>query len=811
MQRLRMKIALFLFLDAVVLILCILHLPPLLQRANAPISTTTVGGETLVTAIVDSANTPELHIGDRLLEWNGHQVASSRHFELLVGFSSRGDTVNVRYLQDNRQHTAIVSLRPYYGLLSFALLCIVATATFGLGVYVLLKKASDQRAMLLHGALVALSTVVIIAWPSFARSSRLGSLSGFLFFASYAVLSGCFFLFSLRFPQPNIVRLRLISIATVLFLTVLTIILTIKFSVAQAPDSFLEYSRWKDVFDYSVLLLLGGGMLSLGHSYIIAHSADHRKKLRWIFFGIAAGALPFLLFTKLPSLVAPAYEVHEHYTLPFLLAIPIAFVISFVRHKALDIDIVIRRTVQYGCVVVVLSFIYAAMVSILSYVVAIAAPLISGFAAVSIAFLFEPVRRKVQTYVDKLFFRSTYDYRTAERDIVEKLKNSMDVSHLAGTLISEVERILKVERLAILMLGDDNRLRLFTHKNFDTLTHARFFDSIGAAAFTKGLPIALPQEVESTARFEIGDGGVFQQAGVSVVVPMFDKRSQLLGLFVLGRKQSEAKYSAEDIDLLNNTVANASLAVERFQLQRTLIAKEAEAEKLKQINQLKSDFLSFVSHDLRTPLTSIRVFAELLHTQHDLRAEQANTYLRNIMGESDRLNRMVSTLLDAQMIESGVKKYRFEILDLCAVVEQVLDIMSYQLEKQGFQVSRNIPAHAVLVNGDRDALLEAFINVISNSMRFSAAVKQIDVSVGKDSTLCWCRIVDKGIGIRKEDIPRIFEKFYRAEGSDHHEIGSGVGLSVVKHIMDAHRGSVKVESEFGKGSSFTLVFPRYEQ
>jgi signal transduction histidine kinase len=239
-----------------------------------------------------------------------------------------------------------------------------------------------------------------------------------------------------------------------------------------------------------------------------------------------------------------------------------------------------------------------------------------------------------------------------------------------------------------------------------------------------------------------------------------------------------------------------------------LLQKQAEAERFKELNDLKSDFVSYVSHELKTPLTSIKMFAELLRVRARGRDRKALEYLQIIEGESDRLDRMVTTILDSARIDRGVKEYHFRDVDLAEIVHSVMNAMHYQLSKNGFSVrltglsgGRCYPVYV-----DRDAVMEAIINLIANSIKYSAARKFLKVGLSRKNGHVQCTVEDHGRGISPEVLPHIFEKFYREPSQSRTVQGVGLGLPLVKHIMDAHSGEVRVKSTPGRGSVFSLVF-----
>jgi len=226
------------------------------------------------------------------------------------------------------------------------------------------------------------------------------------------------------------------------------------------------------------------------------------------------------------------------------------------------------------------------------------------------------------------------------------------------------------------------------------------------------------------------------------------------------------------------------------------------------LSRLKSDFVANVSHELKTPLALIRLFAETLELGRVPTEEKAKQYYRVINKESQRLTQLINNILDFSRIEAGRREYRFAPTDVARVVSEVVDAYRFQIEQQGFALEVDVPEGLPEVQMDKEAVGQALINLVNNAIKYSQAEKQIRIAVREDGGRVLLSVADRGIGIAKTEQKKIFEKFYRAENSLVHDTkGSGLGLALVRHILDAHGGSVDVESAPGKGSTFTLALP----
>ena len=282
----------------------------------------------------------------------------------------------------------------------------------------------------------------------------------------------------------------------------------------------------------------------------------------------------------------------------------------------------------------------------------------------------------------------------------------------------------------------------------------------------------------------------------------------MYGFIILGNKKSGFKFSTEDVDLLKDIGINVGATIERIKLQEQLIREQLEAERLEELNNQKSMFVSTVSHDLKTPLTSIKIFAEMLLQNEKSLSDRSKNHLEIIEGETDRLTRLINNVLDFSKIERGIKDYSFREIHLNQIIKNVIERMQYTLKMKGFILKTNLNDFNDLINGDADAIIEAVENIISNAIRFSSDQKEITITTYFQNGFIYVEITDKGISISQTDFKNIFNPFFRSEDAKLKKIeGTGLGLPIVKHIMDEHNGKIEIKSKLGFGSTFVLCFP----
>jgi signal transduction histidine kinase len=222
----------------------------------------------------------------------------------------------------------------------------------------------------------------------------------------------------------------------------------------------------------------------------------------------------------------------------------------------------------------------------------------------------------------------------------------------------------------------------------------------------------------------------------------------------------------------------------------------------------KSDFVANVSHELRTPLALIRLYAETLELGRLSAKEKYQEYFRIIREESERLTALINNILDFSRIDAGRKEYEFQETNLGELVHSTLDSYRFQIQQNGFGFEENISPDIPPVNVDREAIARSLLNLVNNALKYSKDEKYIGVSLYRVNGSVNLEVRDRGIGIPANEQEKIFEKFYRCGDPLVHNVkGSGLGLSLVRHIVRAHGGDVLVESVPDKGSKFTIALP----
>jgi len=241
--------------------------------------------------------------------------------------------------------------------------------------------------------------------------------------------------------------------------------------------------------------------------------------------------------------------------------------------------------------------------------------------------------------------------------------------------------------------------------------------------------------------------------------------------------------------------------------QKTLIVFH-DVTRIKKLEKVREDFVANVTHEIKTPLTSIIGFIETLEDGAIREEETAKKFLHIISENAHRLGRLVDDLLTLSSIELGEMEFQFESVSIADVVEVVLPMFEARAAEKFLTIDKRIQAELPLIPADSDKLAQILVNILDNAVKFTPAGGNISITAKCDSGSVTVVVSDTGTGIPKMEIPRLGERFYRVDKTRSREMGgTGLGLSIVKHLMKAHNGSIEIESQMGKGTSVFLRFP----
>jgi two-component system phosphate regulon sensor histidine kinase PhoR len=228
------------------------------------------------------------------------------------------------------------------------------------------------------------------------------------------------------------------------------------------------------------------------------------------------------------------------------------------------------------------------------------------------------------------------------------------------------------------------------------------------------------------------------------------------------------------------------------------------------VSQVKSDFISHVSHELKTPLASITAYAEMLVDGEADNAQMRKEFYTVIQGQAKRLNRLIEDILNVSRIESGILKVNKESMSLAVLVEEQLQMIRSYAEERSIKIIGYKPIIYDQVYADSDMLAQVIVNLLTNAVKYNqpGGTVSVETEVDEADSVVRVRVIDTGVGIPEHEIKNVFKKFYRVLANESRAEGTGLGLSLVKHIVeDLHGGRVFARSKVGAGSTFGFELP----
>lgn len=535
---------------------------------------------------------------------------------------------------------------------------------------------------------------------------------------------------------------------------------------------------------------------ALLHSLIAPPSAAARQRTKIAALGGFAAFLLPVAGIALFGFLGVQFPLN-FLALPLAL-FPVAIGYAVVKHDLFEVDAIIRRTVSWAILTALLATIYLAGVGTLEILFTRGGGRLAQLSfLVTIVAVFNPLRDRVQGAVDFLFSRDRYDYRHTVGDASQALAALLDVDAVVDRILRTITEAMHVD-LGALWLRDGGAYEL----------HA-----VAGNQSAKSLPArldttsALVNGLEQQPRSIATDDDPYaapelQAMAATLVVPMaFENR--LTGFLLLGRKESGQFYSSDDVGLLQTLANQGAVAVQNARSYaalrtaneelRAAQAKLIEAERLAAIGELSAA----VAHGIRNPLAGIKAAAQFarldLPQEHPLQES-----IRDIVGEADKLEARIKTLLDfSKPFEPRPVRCRLD-----DIVKSAVTSLRNQLAAQGVTVHLDLDTNLPEMNLDAAQIEEVLLALVSNAAEAMPKGGNIWISAHGDGRLVRLEVKDDGPGIPADQVARVFKLFFTTKSS-----GTGFGLAVAKKVVERHGGSIRVDSDVGKGARFVIDLP----
>jgi len=527
--------------------------------------------------------------------------------------------------------------------------------------------------------------------------------------------------------------------------------------------------------------------------------------------------------------------------------------IAILRHRLMDIDLAINRSSVYAAVSSAALVVYLVSSQVLGTIFSAISPrsgsVVTLFSILIVALLFAPMKQRIQEFIDKRFYQRRYNYRRTLLSLSESLSTMLRLDELSETLLNQLSEALQPRFASVLLRKDSGSLYQKGAVTLETEIKGAVFQVYKQV----GNEVRLRETLEESNLESMKDNPE-RVSRKGLAVPLLSKGS-LIGVILLGGKLSGEDYNAEDISLMKMLSYQAAISIENAVIYERLreqvdsmrnahsrlveafrrlypdhtppekpVSESADiiseldmiaealirsSENLRELDELKSQFLSLVSHELRTPLTAIKGHADnLLGGFVGKLDERQEKRVERMSRNCERLVRMVEDLLNLSRIVAGRIEFNPAKLSLSSLVNETLfEFASFAKEKEVSLVSECPPELTVVADGDK--LEETIINLLDNAIKFTPPGGKISVCVEEKGECVYIAVEDTGIGIPPESLSKIFDRFHQVQKEEKRESeGMGIGLAIVKSFVELHGGEVSVQSEPEKGSRFTVKLPK---
>ncbi len=706
-----------------------------------------------------------------------------------------------------------------------AIVVVAIIGNVGIGLFTLFKNSKHATNKLLF--LFIVTIVLYLVSNAFLTSQTTDAGTFFwvkMVMSIAALINIAFFLLVSTFPRqrlqtsPVVFWLTLLSPLPVFLLAQANLVFT---SVTTVNSGAGIPGPGMPIFLLHTVVFLGAGFVILIRKF---RRAVGLEKTQLRLFLIGTVAMFFLI------LVTNLLFVIFLHTAAFINLLPIytlffVGVISYtiIKHRFLDIRLIVARTVAYVITVAVLTFLYAGAIFWVSGLLLQEPPPTTQLIAyvlltLFVAFTFQWLRSQLENVTDKIFFKGGYNSSELLSTLTRIMATTLHLEDIAKNTLEVLMKNMKIE-----------------HGTFVVLRDKDMYPPISKGAYAMHVKREEIDYLLSLSRLiifdEEEDGKVkdmLRKHEIAIVLPLYAEQ-KVEGALLLGGKQSGDIYSSQDITLLEIFGPEVSVAIqnakayeeiERFNLrlkeevERATHDLKLANDKLKELDKLKDDFVSVASHELRTPMTAIKSYLWMaLAGKGGKLSEKQKYYLGRSYSSVDRLIKLVNDMLNISRIESGRLTVSFQKVDVKALVQDVVEEVQPRARELAVSVVLEAKSKLVPVVADPDKIKEVLFNLIGNSLKFTPRNGRITVAITQNSTTTTISVSDTGVGIEKDDVPKLFQKFGMIAGSyatNQPAQGTGLGLYISRSIVDIHGGTIRAESKGrNQGASFRFTLRNY--
>lgn len=648
---------------------------------------------------------------------------------------------------------------------------------------------------------------------------------------------GSFLLFSKHFPDNHDLNRNFLIYAFIL--PILIFITTLPFHPFVSDITLVDTELQPVIGPLYPLLTLWSVLGALYGIFILFRKYKHsnglqRNQIKYLFWGF----ILFLTIVTVSGVILPGMGIASaaFYSPAASLILITATAYAIVKHRLMDIRFIIVRSIAYILLLLFIALGYIAILFDIAYFVNRGRPSIEALQdlvvptllALFFAISFQQLRRVFEKITDRIFYRDRYDSNELLWSLSRIMASTLYLTDLSNQilekLLSEMRinygSIVLVRDKSIFWVGSSGEVSKHPFNNADM--YSLVYDSYHTTKHNEHIFIFE----------ELPEGKIkrlMRKQDLTIVIPL-TVRHELIGGLVLGQKASGEIYSSEDIDLLKIVAPEIAVAVRNAlsyeEIKKFNITLENEVDRathrlrkankrLKELDHLKDEFVSIASHELRTPMTAIKSYLWMAINQPNQEIkEPLKRYLNISYNSTERLIRLVNDMLTVSRIERNKIELKLAPLNINEVVQLVFDELKITAQEKHIAFKFEHPKKKISVMGDKEKLREVVQNLVGNALKFTPENGKIIIETSEKGDTSQISVTDTASGIPKESLPDLFKKFSKIEYSyskHSSQPGTGLGLYISKQIVSLHNGDIKVQSEVGVGSTFTVSLPLYKR
>jgi GAF domain-containing protein/DNA-binding response OmpR family regulator len=408
--------------------------------------------------------------------------------------------------------------------------------------------------------------------------------------------------------------------------------------------------------------------------------------------------------------------------------------------------------------------------------------------------------------------------------ISQGLASQLNLDELVKLVGEQLRQLFRANIVYLAILDEKTKMIHFPYQYGDDMEPMMLGEGLTSKIILSRQPLLINKDLqELRTQLGVKQIGIPAASYLGVPIPVGD---EVIGVLSVQSTEHESRFNEDDMRLLSTIAASVGVALRKAKLFDEVQTAKLEAEEARKIaekaNDAKSAFLSTVSHELRTPLTSVLGFAKIIKKRLDEKVfpvtdksdpktvktiQQVSENLKVVVSEGERLTHLINDVLDLAKIEAGKMEWNMETVSMAEIAERAIAATTALFEQNQLELDKHIDPALPDISGDRDKLIQVMVNLISNAVKFTPKGKVICRIERKNEEIV-VSVTDTGIGIAPEDHAAVFEQFKQVGDTlTDKPKGTGLGLPICKEIIEHHGGRIWVESELGKGSTFSFALP----